>query len=107
MIKWPERAKAAIRKLFEPLQDVDVYIEDTNDEVFYRTLLNNVTNGQIKIARVFSLGGKTPVVNKARGHDHSARRALFIIDGDLDWVRGDSPQNIRGLHPRLWPILCC
>lgn len=98
MIKWPERARAAIKKLFEPLQDIDVYIEDTNDEAFYRTLLNNITKGDFSIARVFALGGKIPVIEAAKIHDHSTRRALFIIDGDLDWVRGDPPQGILGLH---------
>ncbi len=98
MIKWPERAKAAIRKLFEPLQDIDVYVEDTNDEAFYKSLLNKVSEGNIKIARVFALGGRKKVVDAAQHHDQVSRRALFVIDGDLDWVLGVPPPNIVGLH---------
>lgn len=98
MIKWPERAKAAIIKLFEPLQDIDVYVEDANDYVFYKTLLSEVTKGKIKIERVFPLGGREKVVAKAKNHDQNSRRALFIIDGDLDWVLGVPPPNIAGLH---------
>jgi len=98
MIKWPERAKAAIRKLFEPLQDIDVYVEDTNDEAFYKTLLNEVSEGKIKIVRVFALGGRIEVVDAAQRHDQNSRRALFIIDGDLDWVFGVPPPNVVGLH---------
>lgn len=98
MIKWPERAKAAIRKLFEPLQDIDVYVEDTNDEAFYKTLLNAVSDGKIKVARVFALGGKTKVVDAAQHHDQGSRRALFVVDGDFDWVLGVPAPNIVGLH---------
>lgn len=98
MLKWPERARAAIKKLFEPLQDIDVYVEDLHDEAFYKTLLNRVSEGKVKIARVFSLGSRTAVVDAARLHDHSNRRALFIIDGDLEWVLGMQPPNVIGLH---------
>lgn len=98
MLKWPERAKSALRKLFEPLQEIDVYVEDENDEAFYRCLLNNATNGTIKVARVFSLGGRPAVINAARAHDQKARRALFIIDGDLPWVQGKPVPEISGLH---------
>lgn len=98
MLRWPERAKAAIKKLFEPLQDIDVYVEDTNDEAFYRTLLNKICKDEVTIARVFSLGGREAVVDAAKKHDHKKRRALFIIDGDLDWVLGVPPPNVIGLH---------
>ncbi len=98
MIKWPERAKAALTKLFEPLQDIDIYIEDTNDEAFYRALLNSVCAGKVDIARVFALGGRCAVIKAAKQHDFSRRRALFLIDGDLHWVRGIPSPNVKGLH---------
>lgn len=98
MLKWPERARAAIRKLFEPLQDIDIYVEDANDEAFYRCLFNCVAHDTAKIARVFALGGREAVISKARTYDHSLRRALFIIDGDLSWVKGEPAPNIVGLH---------
>lgn len=98
MLRWPTRAKAALRKLFEPLQDIDVYVEDTNDEAFYRCLLNSASNGKVTVARVFGLGGREAVLTAAAAHDHSTRRALFVIDGDLPWVRGDAPPHIFGLH---------
>jgi hypothetical protein len=98
MLSWPSRATAAIRKLFEPLQDIDVYVEDSDDEAFYRTLLNSASGGSVKVARVFGLGGRTAVLAAAAAHDHKKRRALFIIDGDLPWVRGEAPKDILGLH---------
>lgn len=98
MLNWPTRARVAIRKLFEPLQDVDVYVEDTNDEPFYRSLLNYASGGQIKVARVFGLGGRGAVLQAAASHDHGIRRALFIIDGDLPWVKGDVERHPNGVH---------
>lgn len=98
MLKWPERAKSALRKLFEPLQEIDVYVEDANDEAFYRCLLNCAANGKVKIARVFALGGRPAVVNAAIAHDQKARRALFIVDGDLPWVQGKPVPATVGLH---------
>ncbi len=65
MLKWPDRAIGALRRLFEPLQDVDVYVEDMYDEVFYRHLLNRVVAGRVRIARIFSLGGRDAIL--ARG----------------------------------------
>ena len=98
MLRWSTRAVVAVRKLFEPLQVIDVYVEDADDEVFYRHLLNYASNGEVEIARVFGLGGRLKVIDAAASHDQSKRRALFIIDGDLEWVRGDDAPNIRGLH---------
>ncbi len=98
MLKWPDRAKSALRKLFEPLQEIDVYVEDTNDEAFYRCLLNSAANGTVKVSRVFSLGGRSAVVDAAIAHDQKTRRALFIIDGDLPWVQGKPVPSIVGLH---------
>lgn len=98
MLKWPDRAKVAIRKLFEPLQAIDIYIEDSNDEAFYKTLLNTVSKGKVTIARVFPLGGRQPVIDAALAHDHSKRRALFLIDGDFEWVRGLPAPLVFGIH---------
>ena len=98
MIKWSSRAKVAIRKLFEPLQPIDVYVEDEGDETFYRRLLNYSVGASVQIARVFSLGGRKAVITKAENYEHSSRPALFVIDGDLGWVRGAPKPSIKGVH---------
>lgn len=98
MIKWPERASAALRKLFEPLQDIEVFVEDRDDEVFYRRLFLRAAGDRVKIARVFGLGGKNAVLTAAAGHDFSRSRALFIIDGDLMWLRNEPHPPQTGVH---------
>ena len=97
MIKWPDRALGALRALFEPLQDIDVYVEDANDEVFYTHLLKRVGDDRVRVARVFAKSGRASVVQAARSHDHSARRAFFLIDGDLEWVLGRPAPAERNL----------
>lgn len=97
MLRWPTRAKAAIRALFQPLQDIEVYIEDDNDEVFYRTLLKRVSDPKLKIARVISLGNRNAVVAAAQAY-RGKKPSLFIVDGDLEWVRGATAPAAKNLH---------
>lgn len=98
MIKWPSRATGALRTLFQPLQDIDIYVEDKGDEVFYTHLMKRIAGNKIKIARVFALDGCTSVTNAAINYNHTNRRALFLIDGDYNWVRGSLPPSIPSLY---------
>jgi hypothetical protein len=86
---WSRKTRDAIAYLFRPLQDLDIYVEDTNDTVFYTELFRRIAPQGLTVARVFEAGGRTEVIAKARKHDFSARRALFLIDGDFEWVRGE------------------
>ena len=98
MIKWPHRALVAIRKLYEPLQDIDVYVEDVGDEAFYTHLLKRLGADEIRIARVFACGNRGAVVDAARTYT-GPRKALFLIDGDLEWVTGQpAPTGLGALH---------
>ncbi len=98
MLTWPKRALFAIKYLFSPLQDIDIYVEDHEDEVFYSELFKKIKPSNIRIKRVFGVGGKAALIDRAESHGWDTRPALFLIDGDFDWVRGDRPPPIRGLH---------
>lgn len=90
MLKWPPRALGALVTLFKPLQDVEVFVEDRGDEVFYKELLQRAVGDRVRIARVFSLEGRHNVI-KAAARSRSAadsRHALYLVDGDLEWVLG-------------------
>jgi hypothetical protein len=97
-IKWPARAETAIRLLYKPLQVIDVFVEDENDEAFYRALLNSATSNEVKVERVFALNGRDNVITAARNYNQHSRPALFIIDGDLSWVKGEAAPQVIGLH---------
>lgn len=92
------RAKAALSYLFRPLQDLDIYVEDSVDEVFYSLLMNRIAPTSARIARVFPVGNKKAVLDAAEKHDFQQRRALYLIDGDFEWVRGDPSPAVRGVY---------
>ncbi len=91
MIKWSGRSKPGLRRLFEQLQDIDVYVEDEGDEVFYSRLFKRITINRLRIERVYALNGRKSVLEKCRTHDFTRRKALFIIDGDLEFAKGAPP----------------
>jgi Protein of unknown function (DUF4435) len=97
MLKWPERARLSLAYLFRPLQEVDVYVEDINDEVFYSELINTIAPKGLRVARVFAVGNRSAVIEEARTHEFSERRALFLIDGDFEWVRDEPPPSQKGI----------
>ena len=101
MITWPKRALNAIVKLFQPLQNIDIYVEDVYDEVFYKRLLMRVTQNKVRIERVFPQGGRDAVIKAAKSYNKTKRPALFIIDGDFEWVIGQSPHRKIPLLYRL------
>jgi hypothetical protein len=98
LLKWPEKAINAIQKLFEELQDIDVYIEDIGLESLYAELIKRIASKNVRLARVFAVGGRLEVIERARHHDFSLRCALFIVDGDFEWVRGEDPPSIDGVY---------
>ena len=96
MLNWPKRALAALELLFVPLQDVDVYVEDKYDEVFYSHLLGRISDSTSRVVRVFAKNGRDEVLEAARNHSNNGRRALYLIDGDFDFVLGASaPSTAR------------
>lgn len=97
MISWPRRASKALVRLFQPLQDIDVFVEDSGDEVFYSELFRRVASSEVTVRRVFSLHGRANVIAAAQAHDFSKRKAMFLIDGDYPWVRGEPAPDIHGL----------
>ncbi len=50
------------------------------------------------------MGGRKQVILACVSHDFSARRALFLIDGDFPWLRGEKEDLPEGIH-RL-PAYC-
>lgn len=92
---WPKKAAGAIAALFRPLQDITVYVEDADDEVFYRELLRRLVPN-VRIARVVGLHGRSYVLAACEAHDFSKHRALFLVDGDLLFAFGVKEQLPAG-----------
>lgn len=97
MIRWPIRSARAISKLFSPIQDIDIFVEDQGDEQFYTMLFKRAAPEGVTISRVVALGGCASVKSAARDYN-GLRPALFLIDGDFPWVRGEDPPSISRLY---------
>jgi hypothetical protein len=94
--RFPDRALMSRGVLYRPLQDIEVYVEDEDSEVFYTDLLTRLVSAEVRIKKVFALRGKERVLEECRrfkGIDN----AIFIIDGDLDWVAGKPSPEIERL----------
>lgn len=85
--RFPDRALISRGVLYRPLQDIEIYIEDEDSEVFYSELLTRLLGGEVRLNKVFALRGKRRVLEECRRFTGPAS-AIFLIDGDLDWVAG-------------------
>lgn len=98
--RFPYRALPSKAVFYRPLQDIDIYVEDEDSEVFYAELLKRLIADSARIDTVFPLRGRRNVEKTAKEYSGS-RPALFLIDGDLNWVTGldiPSTPNIY-VHP--------
>ena len=89
---------AARIEFFRPYNQVTFIVEDTDDEIFYETLLGRVFAGKFEVAKVLGLGGKQEVIEE---FDRSIREGftdeIFITDGDYDELLGIMAPD----HPRF------
>lgn len=88
MPKLPERALSSQAVLLSPLQDIDVFVEDSHSKEFYNTLMSRVLDGLVRFFSVIPLGGRD-AVEKRSENDNGPRASLYLVDGDLDWVAGE------------------
>jgi len=90
-------AKAAF---FEHINDIDVYIEDTSvvTRKVIAILVGRALGGQVRLAKVFPLGGKGAVLDQcAQDQNDVGRRRVFIVDGDFSCWSCFSYMRLRRL----------
>jgi Protein of unknown function (DUF4435) len=101
VLAWPEKALRAIPVFFRRWNDIDIYIEDTRKHTqhIYCELINKVGNGRFCVAKVFPLGHRNAVLTACKGDQKKGgRHRLYIIDGDLDLLTGESIPSLRRLY---------
>ena len=99
-------ARSAISVLFQEINEIDIYTEDTAKgyEKLFTNLFSRVFEGKYKVGKVFPLGGRGPVIEQYNNESNSERPYLYVVDGDLNLLAGDTIQNKKGLY-RL-PFYC-
>lgn len=85
-------AEYAKSYLYDDFNDIDFFIEDTDitTKKIFLKLLQRAFSDEMKIAQIFSLGGRDKVIEKYNNRDTS-RKQLYIIDGDLYLMYEDLP----------------
>jgi hypothetical protein len=95
MPQLPERALSSQAVLLRPLQDIDVFVEDSHSKEFYNALMSRVLDGLVRFFSVIPLGGRD-TVEKRSENNNGPRASLYLVDGDLDWVAGEhTSRNCR------------
>ncbi|RZB33940.1 MAG: hypothetical protein SRB2_03333 [Desulfobacteraceae bacterium Eth-SRB2] len=101
-ISWSNKAKKAIPLFFKEWNDIDIYIEDkeASTQKIYIEIIQRLTDGKYKVARIFPLGNRQKVLEaSAKAAIHQSKRPeLYIIDGDLDLILGETPAKINNLY---------
>lgn len=98
MLRYKEFIIPTISLFFRSKNDVDVFIEDSNDEEFYKALLFRLTEGK-RIKKIISCKCKTELI-KACEADQSdrTRKRIYLTDGDLDLILDTNRTDLKHLH---------
>jgi len=93
------RANSAKSIFFEEVNDIDIYIEDTAHGYakLFTKIFNRIFDGKYRISKVFPLGGRMAVIDE-HSKDGGKRPSLYIIDGDLWLLHGDTIASQKGLY---------
>lgn len=93
--------KSAKSVFFEDINDLDIYVEDTSYgyEKIYSVLFSRVFDGKYRVSKVFPLGGRGAVIEQYNEQiSRLSRPSIFVVDGDLFILSGDSIFNKKGLY---------
>lgn len=82
---------------YRDIQDINIYVEDENSEIFYEELFKNLIDNNIKIKKIISLNGRKNVIEFSKIYKDN-KAALFIIDADLYLARGERINSIQRLY---------
>ena len=95
--KFPERSKSSQAVVLRPLQDLDIFVEDSKSKEFYNVLMRRVLEGATRFFSVIPLGNRGAVEAKAKT-DNGPRISVYLVDGDLDWVAGNHHSTADRLY---------
>jgi hypothetical protein len=92
------RGKAALDIFYADFNDVNFYVEDEEQENLYLEILRKIF-GNIRITRIFPLGGKSAVFEHATSEANKGITSFkaYIVDRDFDQLLG---KDLK--HPNLF-----
>lgn len=97
LLKFALHLKKISSVFFKYRNDITIYTEDTiTDKEFYITLLKRLMNDDVIINDIIQLGCKNTVINSCNS-DNIRTGKIYIVDGDLDLIVGETPSRISNL----------
>lgn len=87
-LKYSFEGELARASLYSDFNDINLYVEDTNKEYEYETVLKRLLGEKYSITTIFGLGGKQ-AVKKAffeNGEETAGKQNYYIVDGDFDRI---------------------
>lgn len=99
MIRYRNNIIPTVSLFFKYKNDVDIFIEDSNDEEFYKALLNNLFQGKKRIGKIISCGCKTRLLSACENDQIDRdRRRVYVTDGDLDLIHDTNRNDLNYLY---------
>jgi hypothetical protein len=98
MLRYKEFIIPTISLFFKSKNDVDIFIEDSNDEEFYKVLLHRLTDGK-RINKIISCKCKTELIKACEADQTDRnRKRIYLADGDLDLITNTNRKDLKYLH---------
>jgi hypothetical protein len=98
MLRYKDSIIPTISLFFKSKNDVDIFIEDSNDEEFYKVLLNRLTEGK-RIKKIISCKCKTELIKACEADQTDReRKRIYLADGDLDLILDSNRNDLKHLH---------
>jgi hypothetical protein len=98
MISYSNRAMIGLAHLYRSYNDIDIFVEDTTCRNAYEALIGRMIGENVRVERIFQLGGRKAVIEKCREDTDSTRKKIYIIDGDIDVLTGKYEKRIKNLY---------
>lgn len=83
---------------FRHKNDVDIFIEDSNDQEFYIELFNKLLDGK-RANKIISCGCKTSLIAACENDQNPRNRhRVYVADGDLDLIFSEPRSDLKYLY---------
>ena len=85
-LRFSPEASANRSIFYQGLNDINLFIEDTDKEYEYETIFKRLLGKHYSISAIFALGGKPNVISKYKefGEATNGIPNYYIVDGDFD-----------------------
>jgi hypothetical protein len=96
---YPAGVAPALGHLHSSLNDIEIFVEDTANRNIWRNILKKFLPEGIAFSDPIPLGGRPRVLEECQlDQSDDGRKRLYIIDADLDILKGIPEPNLKHLY---------